>query len=294
MFSVEGTDRVPGYVKVGASVGVLDTAFVYPVAVLAVRRECGTSLRAALKQGNYWAGASTALALLVPYSIAIEAVTRGFGEPSLPMATLGTSLIVALGLQPIEKKLTTDQLLQKPNYRRSSAGFFALWGRETVYVTSINVLSPLVAQVSSFGPFAVGFAAGVVSAPFQTVSAILKDERTRPGSTNRDVLVSVFKRSDILGVACFTEPESGRCAPARPPCCGRTCAATTMTTPERAVDGATGFANRSFYSLSSTSSASSTQRNVSARAETCLSHHTPLILAVIVGDSAAHACLGRG
>ena len=41
---------------IGASVGVTDIAAVYPLAVIATRRENGMPLLAALKQGRFWAG----------------------------------------------------------------------------------------------------------------------------------------------------------------------------------------------------------------------------------------------
>ncbi len=43
---------------IGASVGVTDIAAVYPLAVIATRRENGLPLLAALKQGRFWAGGS--------------------------------------------------------------------------------------------------------------------------------------------------------------------------------------------------------------------------------------------
>ncbi len=40
----------------GACVGITDIALVYPLAVIATRRENGIALLAALKQGKFWAG----------------------------------------------------------------------------------------------------------------------------------------------------------------------------------------------------------------------------------------------
>ncbi len=40
----------------GACVGVTDIALVYPLAVIATRRENGLPLLAAIKQGRFWAG----------------------------------------------------------------------------------------------------------------------------------------------------------------------------------------------------------------------------------------------
>jgi hypothetical protein len=47
----------------GACVGVTDIALVYPLAVIATRRENGLPLLAAIKQGRFWAGG---LILLIP------------------------------------------------------------------------------------------------------------------------------------------------------------------------------------------------------------------------------------
>jgi hypothetical protein len=60
---------------VGTCVGLTDIALVYPLAVLATRREAGISMSAALKQGRFWAGGWTAGSLLIPYSIVVEGVT---------------------------------------------------------------------------------------------------------------------------------------------------------------------------------------------------------------------------
>ena len=71
---------------VGACVGLTDVAFVFPLAVLATRRENGQSLRAALARGNLHAGAATAATLLLPYSMVVEtlsAAVRRHGSRSV-------------------------------------------------------------------------------------------------------------------------------------------------------------------------------------------------------------------
>jgi hypothetical protein len=60
----------------GACVGFTDIVCVYPLAVLATRRECGATLKDAISQGRFWAGGWTAGTLLVPYSIAVESLSR--------------------------------------------------------------------------------------------------------------------------------------------------------------------------------------------------------------------------
>jgi hypothetical protein len=170
---------------VGTCVGLTDIALVYPLAVLATRREAGISMAAALKQGRFWAGGWTAGSLLIPYSIVVEggsnAIRRavcsatGFDERSWQgdvASAVGTaSLVTYLGLQPIEKKLVMDQLLEeqrgspaaakrrnpllapvKEIYQYAQAnGIRALYGgavplllRELCYITAITVANPLV------------------------------------------------------------------------------------------------------------------------------------------------------
>eukprot|EP00961_Rhodomonas_salina_P176492 2378821-Rhodomonas_salina.7 len=53
-------------VATGFCVGVTDIALVYPLAVIATRRENGIGMRAALSQGRFWAGGWTAGTLLIP------------------------------------------------------------------------------------------------------------------------------------------------------------------------------------------------------------------------------------
>jgi hypothetical protein len=128
----------------GACVGVTDIALVYPLAVIATRRENGLPLLAAIKQGRYWAGGLaisfhfktqllsplcacsceitemsstvagwTAGTLLIPYSIAVESVSKslqrsGFLDDSLQsqlLGALGTASFVTLfGLQVTRPK----------------------------------------------------------------------------------------------------------------------------------------------------------------------------------------------
>ena len=67
-------------------------------------------------------------------------------------------------------------------WRALWAGFPALWARETVYIAAVTVLNPLAAArvpQHALAAFAVGFGAGLVSAPLQTLNVVLKDERNR-------------------------------------------------------------------------------------------------------------------
>ncbi|GBG26383.1 Hypothetical Protein FCC1311_026042 [Hondaea fermentalgiana] len=207
-------------VAVGAMVGVTDICFVYPLAVLACRREAGMSMRQSLRAGNYWSGASTQ-SILIPYSILVEAGTKamnrqlGQGPPLL--GPLAISAIVGVSLQPVEKMLTIQQLLQTQNTSAQSAqassnplkamrayqqahGMRALYKglscvvlREFIYIASITVVNPYAVRYSeqltsnssfsraaeTMAAFSVGFTAGMVSAPVQTVNAMMKDERNR-------------------------------------------------------------------------------------------------------------------
>jgi hypothetical protein len=164
--------------------GLTDIAMVYPLAVLATRREAGITMAAALKQGRFWAGGWTAGSLLIPYSICVEggsnAIRRavcsatGIEERSWQgdvAAAVGTASIVTyLGLQPIEKKLVMDQLLEDQGRAATGArrnpllapvkeiyqyahthGIRALYGgavplllRELCYITAITIANPLV------------------------------------------------------------------------------------------------------------------------------------------------------
>eukprot|EP00960_Hanusia_phi_P019112 563342-Hanusia_phi.AAC.3 len=107
--------------QVGAAVGVTDVAFVYPLAVLATRREAGMSMKAALSQGRLWAGGWTAGTLLIPYSIGVETLSNGVRRTTTRMlgmeedsmvcqvaaAAATSGVITFLGLQPIEKKMVS-------------------------------------------------------------------------------------------------------------------------------------------------------------------------------------------
>ena len=196
------------------STGLTDIAMVYPLAVLATRREAGITMVAALKQGRFWAGGWTAGSLLIPYSICVEggsnAIRRavcsatGIEERSWQgdvAAAVGTASIVTyLGLQPIEKKLVMDQLLEEQGRAATGArrnpllapvkeiyqyahthGIRALYGgavplllRELCYITAITIANPLVtssiekraggaggAAWGLLGSFSVGCTAGL-------------------------------------------------------------------------------------------------------------------------------------
>ena len=142
-------------------------------------------MAAALKQGRFWAGGWTAASLFIPYAICVEGgsnairravcSTTDIDESSWQgnvAAAVGTASIVTyLGLQPIEKKLVMDQLLQDPGagvaagarrnpllapvqeiYQYAHAhGVRALYGgavpllmRELFYITAITIANPLV------------------------------------------------------------------------------------------------------------------------------------------------------
>ncbi len=220
-------------VKVGFAVGVSDLMFVYPLAVLACRREAGQTLIEALKAKRYWSGWHTQLTL-IPYSIAVEAGTKYVDEtlPSsiskVPMvAPCFMSCLIAALLQPFEKHLVMEQLLQNGvpaknkspskvhqllqplfsiiQYRRENGirllykGYSPLASREFIYISAISVVNPRAVHLCAnkdipgwMGAFAVGFSAGMISAPLQTLNAIMKDERNK----SRD-LKEIF-RSDVL------------------------------------------------------------------------------------------------
>jgi len=201
-------------VAVGAAVGVSDIAVVYPLAVVASRRESGLQLRSALRQGNLWSGWRTQ-SVLVPYSIMVEAGTdsirKAFGKRWEGLAPLAASVLVGFTLQPMEKKLVVDQLLQHatsiPHSTRSHVwlwmkeyvrihGIAALFKgvslvtfREFIYISSITAVNPwtiskaqTLSHKESFArdgivAFSVGFSAGMISAPVQTLNVLSKDER---------------------------------------------------------------------------------------------------------------------
>jgi hypothetical protein len=74
--SILGSSAFARDAATGTCVGFTDIAFVYPLAVIATRRECGISLTKAIGQRNFWAGGWTAGTLLVPYSICVESLSR--------------------------------------------------------------------------------------------------------------------------------------------------------------------------------------------------------------------------
>ncbi|KAJ1492229.1 hypothetical protein T484DRAFT_2992349 [Baffinella frigidus] len=168
----------------GACVGITDIAAVYPLAVLATRRENGMTLAAAVRARSFWAGGYTAGTLLVPYSMAVESLSNemrrkavsigGFHEDDVMghfAAASGTSVLVTfLGLQPIEKKMTMDQMLESSAQKNGAArrgnpflqplveisaytkvhGVRALYAgaiplllRELCYISSITVANPI-------------------------------------------------------------------------------------------------------------------------------------------------------
>ncbi|KAH9260868.1 hypothetical protein BASA81_001335 [Batrachochytrium salamandrivorans] len=193
--------------QVGFLVGSFDVALLWPF----VREAGSPSLKHSLKQGKLWSGGSGAVMMLVPYSIVVESLNNAMSHPGsqeqqtlsskLSMAPL-TSFIIAAGLQPIEKKLVMDSLLQtersgkgpvvdlvryaqKHGMRRLYGGFLPLWARETIYVSATMVLNPWwtttgmgegAAGVNCLKAFALGFSAGMISAPCQTLSVMAKDE----------------------------------------------------------------------------------------------------------------------
>ena len=251
----------------GGAVGILDVALVYPLAVLATRRECGLALRSAVRQGRFWSGGATAGTLLVPYSMAVESVSHAVSLDNPWAAALLTTCVTAPAFQVIEKKLVMDQMLQeqpraaaaaaaaaaasaRPSSSSSSSssrashgarggagagagagaerglrhalapfaapvrqirayaaqhgaarlfdGFVPFFARELCYIAAIVVVNPLVtgavaarwgggsradnggsgggrgaAVASAFG---VGWAAGWITAPFQTLSALMKHD----------------------------------------------------------------------------------------------------------------------
>ena len=203
-------------IKIGGAVGFADIAFVYPLSVLAVRRECGLSFRDALKRKNFWSGGSTAATLLVPYSIAVDLLSKSVESTSL-YSSFATSVLVGGTLQPIEKKMTMDQLLNNPckssNPLQSITGYLRefgvqklykgvspLIGREFVYITSITVLTPYVAartDVPLVAAFSIGVCAGIASAPFQTLSAMAKDEK-RVNQSLRSIFSEVLESPNAV------------------------------------------------------------------------------------------------
>ena len=100
---------------IGLCVGLTDVVFVFPLAVLATRRENGQTLRGAIARGRLHAGAATAATLLLPYSILVESLSAAARDALRARAGLDaasaafagaalTGAVAALGTQPIVKK----------------------------------------------------------------------------------------------------------------------------------------------------------------------------------------------
>ena len=116
----------------GVCVGLTDIALVYPLAVIATRRENGMSLRAALAARNLHSGGWTAGTLMVPYSVLVESMSQylnsmndsssGSGSQlEMFAAAAATSVVASIGVQPIEKKLTMDQMLESKAAQKAVA-----------------------------------------------------------------------------------------------------------------------------------------------------------------------------
>ena len=212
---------------VGLAVGVSDVACLYPLVCLASRLESGAPLKHALAQGKLYSGAMSALKLLVPYCVVVETVTNALASKSESnnklLAAPFSSLVVSLGLQPLEKQMTMEQLLQTRQhgmtgivtYTRAHGlhaimrGFSMLWLRETCYIAAVTSLNPYLAErhgaVAAFG---VGFGAGMISAPFQTLNVLMKSEVHKSQR-----LVEIWKH-EAIGPARLWKgsfPRSTRC-----------------------------------------------------------------------------------
>ncbi|EKX33125.1 hypothetical protein GUITHDRAFT_120692 [Guillardia theta CCMP2712] len=232
--------------KVGAAVGVTDVALVYPLAVLATRREAGMPMRTALAQGRLWAGGWTAGTLLIPYSIGVETLSNGVRRTTTRMlgmeedsmtcqvaaAAATSGVITFFGLQPIEKKMVgccagessgDDERFSHVFCYTKTHGLRALYGgvtplflREFVYVFAITVANPQVTKLvereihafkmerhasifGGFGAFLIGTSAGLVTAPFQTLNALMKSEANR-GQRMLHVLQEMFQRGALPGI----------------------------------------------------------------------------------------------
>jgi len=200
---------------VGLLVGSLDVALLWPFVVIASRREAGApSVAHAVKQGKLWAGGLGALTMLVPYCVAVEALSNlAYANTTASKDTQNwtqklmnaplTSAVIAVGLQPIEKKIVMDSLFQTQRsgkgpffdvyaYAKRSgtgrlmlSGLIPLWARETIYVCAVTVLNPMMTcenpnasiYQKCVSAFAIGFSAGMISAPLQTLNVMQKDER---------------------------------------------------------------------------------------------------------------------
>ena len=241
----------------GVCVGLTDIALVYPLAVIATHRENGMSLRAALAARNLHSGGWTAGTLLVPYSVLVESMSQrlnsmageggeagGAGRWKMLSTAALTSFVAAAGVQPIEKKLTMDQLLEAGAYRARVGsnpllqplheivaytkaegvralfgGFTPLLAREFIYISAITAVNPMVtdyvaervtnvhrgngqgveALAAPLAAFGVGCTAGVLSAPCQTMNAVMKSELHRgvPMGTH---LRNFFAHGPVQGV----------------------------------------------------------------------------------------------
>ena len=255
----EGLARFRRDALTGVSVGLTDIALVYPLAVIATRRENGMSLRAALAARNLHSGGWTAGTLLVPYSVLVESMSQhlnsmhGSGADSdagrLKMfgAAAATSVVASIGVQPIEKKLTMDQMLESGRARAAVAarhggstnplltplreiaaytreagaaalfgGFTPLLAREFIYIAAITAVNPIVtsyvsqradssaggagaALLPAAAAFGVGCTAGVLSAPCQTMNALMKSEKHR-GVRMSEHLRRIFGKGARQGV----------------------------------------------------------------------------------------------
>lgn len=229
----------------GVAVGLTDIATVYPLAVLATRRENGIGLGVAVRMGRLHSGAMTAGTLMVPYSVLVECMSQHMqavgssgeegGGAVLVAAAAATAVVATIGVQPIEKKLTMDQMLESRGGRGGGGpssggggisqpmreiaaytrqyglralfgGFTPLLAREFIYIGAITGANPVVTRsvmaaapaaapglaVGGMTAFGVGAAAGIISAPCQTLNAMMKSEVHR-GESVRAVLRPIFE-----------------------------------------------------------------------------------------------------
>jgi hypothetical protein len=209
------------------------------VVIACRREAGAPSIAYAVKQGKLWSGGTGALTMLVPYCVLVESISnfaynQGKDEQrkaeeddwrtKLWKAPL-TSFIIACGLQPIEKKIVMDSLFQttrtgkgpvvdlyhyvtqKGVRRLMLSGLLPLWARETIYVASVTILNPhlttdnpnatLVEKCAS--AFAVGFSAGMISAPIQTLNVLQKDERNA-GKSLRSLFLTPTSSENQLNI----------------------------------------------------------------------------------------------
>jgi hypothetical protein len=217
----------------GVCVGLSDIALFYPLAVLATRRECGLSMVEAIAQRNFWSGGWTCGTMLVPYAALVEGGSNYLKvtlQSDLAAAAITTSF-ASLGMQIIEKKLTMDQMLERQPVKTSSpllrpfleiqqyvringvsplfAGTFPLMCREGMYISSITIVSPLLTVEMKrrfegwwVGPataVGIGLGVGFLTAPFQTVSAMLKYDHNK-GMTTTSLLRKMFANGIMPGI----------------------------------------------------------------------------------------------